>query len=126
MKTDLISFLLYLYFGALWLIPIAFIIRSKNRDVRFVVRKLLFPLQYLLQVIFERGTGNSRAATRFMHIIVFFFSETFLLGAFAILGIFNEPFSNHTPMLLFLAYYFPIAAISFWFQPHANKSYLTK
>ncbi|MDN6572582.1 MAG: hypothetical protein L0L22_16535 [Staphylococcus equorum] len=126
MKTDFVGILLYLYFGCLWLIPIVFIIRSKHNDVRFVVRKLLFPLQYLLQVTFEKVTGNSRAATRFMHIIVFFFSETFLLGAFAILGVFNEPFSNHTPMLLFIAYYFPISAISFWFQPHASKSYLTK
>lgn len=126
MKTEIMSILLYLYFGCLWLIPFVFISRSQNHDVRFVVRKLLFPLQYLLQMIFERATGNSRTATRLLHIFVLFFSEFFLMGALILLGFFSESFRNHTPMLLFIAYYFPLAALLFCFQPHADKSYRTK
>ena len=49
MKTQLMDYWLYLYLGCIYLVPLFRIIKLNNNDTRFMLRKLLFPLEYLIQ-----------------------------------------------------------------------------
>jgi hypothetical protein len=71
MKTQLMDYWLYLYLGCIYLVPLFRIIKLNNNDTRFMLRKLLFPLEYLIQVKAEQAFNNSRSATRLIHILLF-------------------------------------------------------
>lgn len=87
-----------------------------------MLRKLLFPLKYLIQVKAEQAFNNSRSATRLIHILVWCVSILGLVGASIPLVMLNEPLQNHTALLVFITYYCMVAPMAYWFQPHANIS----
>ena len=126
MKTHLMNYWLYLYLGCIYFLPLLSIIKSKDTDTRFMLRKLLFPLEYLIQVKVERFTHYSRSATRLIHILVWPMSVLGLVGVSIPLTVFNEPLESHTALLLFITYYCMLAPITFWFQPRADISTQTK
>lgn len=47
MATKLLDFWLYLYLGCIYFVPLVVIMRSKDTDGRFLLRKMLFPLELL-------------------------------------------------------------------------------
>ncbi len=120
MATKLLDFWLYLYLGCIYFVPLVVIMRSKDTDGRFLLRKMLFPLEYLIQLKLEQATNYSRSATRLGHIFIWFLSIFGLMIATLPLYIFNEPYENHTTMLMLIAYYLMLAPISFWFQPRPS------
>lgn len=122
MQTKLINGWLYLYLFCIYFLPLISIIRSKVPDNRFLLRKMLFPMEYLIQIKLEHTTNYNRSATRLGHILVWFFSLFGLLIATVPMYIFNEPYEKHTAILLFIIYYLMIAPISFWFQPRTHHS----
>lgn len=126
MKTQLMDYWLYLYLGCIYLVPLFRIIKLNNNDTRFMLRKLLFPLEYLIQVKAEQAFNNSRSATRLIHILLFPMSVLGLVGASIPLQIINEPMMKHTTILVFITYYCMVATIAFWFQPRADRSSQTK
>lgn len=126
MKTQLMDYWLYLYLGCIYLVPLFRIIKLNNNDTRFMLRKLLFPLEYLIQVKAEQALNNSRSATRLIHILLFPMSVLGLVGASIPLQIINEPMMKHTTILVFITYYCMVATIAFWFQPRADRSSQTK
>lgn len=126
MKTQLLDYWLYLYLGCIYLVPLFRIIKLNNNDTRFMLRKLLFPLEYLIQVKAEQAFNNSRSATRLIHILLFPMSVLGLVGASMPLVSLNEPMMKHTAILVFITYYCMLAPITFWFQPKAGKIYKTK
>ncbi|HGM4750254.1 TPA: hypothetical protein ACKPXR_002694, partial [Enterococcus faecalis] len=83
-------------------------------------------LEYLIQLKLEQATNYSRSATRLGHIFIWFLSIFGLMIATLPLYIFNEPYENHTTMLMLIAYYLMLAPISFWFQPRADRLYLSQ
>ena len=126
MKTQLMDYWLYLYLGCIYLVPLFRIIKLNNNDTRFMLRKLLFPLEYLIQVKAEQAFNNSRSATRLIHILLFPMSVLGLVGASMPLVSLNEPMMKHTAILVFITYYCMVAIIAFWFQPRADRSSQTK
>lgn len=126
MKTQLMVYWLYLYLGCIYFLPLVRLIKNKNTDTRFMLRKLVFPLEYLIQVRVEQFTHYSRSATRLIHILLFPMSVLGMIGASIPLQIVNEPMEKHTPLLLFITYYCMVATIAFWFQPRADRSSQTK
>ena len=126
MKTQLMDYWLYLYLGCIYLVPLFRIIKLNNNDTRFMLRKLLFPLEYLIQVKAEQAFNNSRSATRLIHILLFPMSVLGLVGASMPLVSFNEPMMKHTAILVFITYYCMLAPITFWFQPREVRSSQTK
>lgn len=70
MKTQLLNYWLYLYLGGIYLLPLFGIMRLNNGDTRFMLRKLLFPFEYLVQIKVEKGFNYSRSATRLIHMLV--------------------------------------------------------
>lgn len=126
MKTQIMDYWLYLYLGCIYLVPLFRIIKLNNNDTRFMLRKLLFPLEYLIQVKAEQALNNSRSATRLIHILLFPMSVLGLVGASIPLQIINEPMMKHTTILVFITYYCMVATIAFWFQPRADRSSQTK
>lgn len=81
MKTQLLDYWLYLYLGCIYLVPLFAILKLNNGDTRFMLRKLLFPLEYLIQVKAEQAFSNSRSATRLIHILLWCVSILGLVGA---------------------------------------------
>lgn len=128
MKTQLYDYLLWLYLILLWGIPlfITFKIKATNDSI-FFIRKLLFPLQYLVQLLAERITSNSRSGTRLVHILGFLFAEGYLMILpFIPLYLVNEPPEHHMAVMFSIMYYMLLGWISFWFQPRGNDRYKTK
>lgn len=122
MQSHLINFWLYLYLSCIYFLPLIKLIRLKERDTKFLLRKMLFPLEYLIQIKLEKTTNYSRSAIRLGHILVWLMSIFGLMFATVPLYIFNEPYENHTSILLFITYYLMFAPISFWFQPRSYHS----
>lgn len=122
MQKDLISFWLYLYLSCIYFLPLVRLMRSSKQDSQFLLRKLLFPLEYLIQVKLEKTTNYSRSAIRLGHILVWLFSIFGLMLATVPMYIFDEPYENHTSILLFITYYLMFAPISFWFQPRSYQN----
>ena len=81
MKTQLMDYWLYFYLGCIYLVPLFRIIKLNNNDTRFMLRKLFFPLEYLIQVKAEQAFNNSRSATCLIHILLFPMSVLGLVGA---------------------------------------------
>jgi len=86
----------------------------------FMLRKLFFPLEYIIQVKVEKGLSYSRSATHLIHILVWCVSILGLVGASIPLVMLNEPLQKHTALLVFITYYCMVAPMAYWFQPHAN------
>ena len=126
MKTQLLDYWLYFYLGCIYLVPLFGVLKINNGDTRFMLRKLLFPLEYLIQFKAEQAFNNSRSAVRLIHILVFCVSILGLVGASIPLVALNEPMMKHTAILVFITYYCMLAPITFWFQPYANISTKTK
>lgn len=126
MKTQLLNYWLYLYLGCIYLVPLFGVLKINNGDTRFMLRKLLFPLEYLIQFKAEQAFNNSRSAVRLIHILVFCVSILGLVGASIPLIALNESMMKHTALLVFITYYCMLAPITFWFQPRANISTKTK
>ena len=126
MKTQLLDYWLYFYLGCIYLVPLFRFIKLNNNDTRFMLRKLFFPLEYLIQVKAEQAFNNSRSATRLIHILLFPMSVLGLVGASMPLVSLNEPMMKHTAILVFITYYCMVATIAFWFQPRADRSSQTK
>lgn len=122
MQSHLINFWLYLYLSCIYFLPLIKLIRLKERDTKFLLRKMLFPLEYLIQIKLEKTTNYSRSAIRLGHILVWLMSIFGLMFATVPIYIFNEPYENHTSILLFITYYLMFAPISFWFQPRSYRS----
>lgn len=126
MKTQLLDYWLYFYIGCIYLVPLFGVLKINNGDTRFMLRKLLFPLEYLIQFKAEQAFNNSRSAVRLIHILVFCVSILGLVGASIPLITLNEPMMKHAALLVFITYYCMLAPITFWFQPRANISTQTK
>lgn len=126
MKTQLLDYWLYFYLGCIYLVPLFGVLKINNGDTRFMLRKLLFPLEYLIQFKAEQAFNNSRSAVRLIHILVFCVSILGLVGASIPLITLNEPMMKHTAILVFITYYCMLAPITFWFQPRADRSSQTK
>ena len=122
MQSHLINFWLYLYLSCIYLLPLIKLIRLKEQDTKFLLRKMLFPLEYLIQIKLEKTTNYSRSAIRLGHILVWLFSIFGLMLATVPMYIFDEPYENHTSILLFITYYLMSAPISFWFQPRSYQN----
>jgi len=122
MQSHLINFWLYLYLSCIYLLPLIKLIRLKEQDTKFLLRKMLFPLEYLIQIKLEKTTNYSRSAIRLGHILVWLMSIFGLMFATVPIYIFNEPYENHTSILLFITYYLMFAPISFWFQPRSYQN----
>lgn len=126
MKKELLDIWLYTYLGLIYFVPMIFIIKSKENDNRFFLRRLLFPLEYIIQVRIERSVNYSRSATRLVHILFFIITPYILIPAIAVLILFNETYDNHMTAIMTLYLYQLLATFAFFFQPKSHKSYRTK
>ena len=109
-----------------WIIPAIGIIKFSKYDNRFLCRQWLFPMQYWLQVTFEKLTGSSRFLLRLLHIFSPFITIYLVFPAGLALKAFHEPFDQHYGTFYSLVFYLLLSALSFWFQPKAGKVYKTK
>lgn len=108
-----------------WLVPIIGIFKNRRIDDRFLIRQWLFPLQYWLQVLFERISGNRRIVVRILQvlsIIITFFCGLIVLLIFSAFDI--NAAKHFTVFILFE--YLLVSSIAYWFQPKAGKVYKTK
>lgn len=55
-----------------WIIPAIGIAKNHLVDDRFFIRQWLFPMQYWLQLLFERISGNRRIVVRILQIMSLF------------------------------------------------------
>lgn len=53
-----------------WIVPAIGIAKNHLVDDRFFIRQWLFPMQYWLQLLFERISGNRRIVVRFYRLLV--------------------------------------------------------
>lgn len=60
MKAQIVDSIIILNLCSIWIIPAIGILRFHKYDNRFLCRQWLFPMQYWLQVTFEKLTGNRR------------------------------------------------------------------
>jgi len=108
-----------------WLVPIIGIFKNRRIDDRFLIRQWLFPLQYWLQVLFERISGNRRIVVRILQvlsIIITFFCGLIVLLIFSAFDI--NVAKHFTVFILFE--YLLVSSIAYWLQPKAGKVYKTK
>lgn len=126
MKSEVVSIMLNGCTTLIWLIPAAGIIKARKIDDRFFIRQWLFPLQYWLQVLFEKMSGNRRIVVRILQIFSPIVTFYLLIPSALILKFFNESFTKRYGALFFLMYYLLFASVAYWFQPKAGKVYKTK
>lgn len=112
---------LYFYISCIYFLPLIALMRSSNKSSNFLLRRLLFPFEYLIQRRLEKITNYNRGSIRVVHIFIWFFSIFSLMFATAPLIFFHEPLENHTTLLLFITYYCMLAPFCFWFQPRNLK-----
>ena len=55
-----------------WIVPAIGIAKNHLVDDRFFIRQWLFPMQYWLQLLFERISGNRRIVVRILQIMSLF------------------------------------------------------
>ncbi|EJO04670.1 hypothetical protein AO462_05810 [Oenococcus oeni] len=126
MKSEVVSIMLNGCTTLIWLIPAVGIIKTHKIDDRFFIRQWLFPLQYWLQVLFEKMSGNRRIVVRILQILSPLVTFYLLIPSALFLKLFNESFTKHYAALFFLMYYLFFAAVAYWFQPRSGKVYRTK
>lgn len=108
-----------------WLVPIIGIFKNRRIDDRFLIRQWLFPLQYWLQVLFERISGNRRIVVRILQIMSLFITYFCGLLMLMIFSAFDGNLLKH-PEAFLLFEYLLVSSIAYWFQPKAGKVYKTK
>ncbi|MGL2330436.1 hypothetical protein ACFIVJ_09140 [Oenococcus oeni] len=126
MKSEVVSIMLNGCTTLIWLIPAVGIIKTRKIDDRFFLRQWLFPLQYWLQVLFEKMSGNRRIVVRILQILSPLVTFYLLIPSALFLKLFNESFTKHYGALFFLMYYLLFASVAYWFQPISGKVYRTK
>lgn len=107
-----------------WIIP-AIGIAKKLIDDRFFIRQWLFPMQYWLQLLFERISGNRRIVVRILQIMSLFITYFGGLLMLMIFSVFDGNLLKH-PEAFLLFEYLLVSSIAYWFQPKAGKVYKTK
>jgi hypothetical protein len=123
MKAQIVDSIIILNLCSIWIIPAIGILRFHKYDNRFLCRQWLFPMQYWLQVTFEKLTGNRRFLVRLLHIFSPFITIYLIFPAGLALKAFHEPFARHYVSLYSLVFYLFLSALLYWFQPKAGKVY---
>ena len=108
-----------------WIIPAIGIAKNHLVDDRFFIRQWLFPMQYWLQLLFERISGNRRIVVRILQIMSLFITYFCGLLMLMIFSVFDENLLKH-PEAFLLFEYLLVSSIAYWFQPKAGKVYKTK
>ena len=108
-----------------WIIPAIGIAKKHLVDDRFFIRQWLFPMQYWLQLLFERISGNRRIVVRILQIMSLFITYFCGLLMLMIFSVFDGNFLKH-PEAFLLFEYLLVSSIAYWFQPKAGKVYKTK
>lgn len=108
-----------------WIIPAIGIAKNHLVDDRFFIRQWLFPLQYWLQLLFERISGNRRIVVRILQIMSLFITYFGGLLMLMIFSVFDGNLLKH-PEAFLLFEYLLVSSIAYWFQPKAGKVYKTK
>ena len=108
-----------------WIIPAIGIAKNHLVDDRFFIRQWLFPMQYWLQLLFERISGNRRIVVRILQIMSLFITYFGGLLMLMIFSVFDGNLLKH-PEAFLLFEYLLVSSIAYWFQPKAGKVYKTK
>ena len=108
-----------------WIVPAIGIAKNHLVDDRFFIRQWLFPMQYWLQLLFERISGNRRIVVRILQIMSLFITYFCGLLMLMIFSVFDGNFLKH-PEAFLLFEYLLLSSIAYWFQPKAGKVYKTK
>ncbi|MBU7481790.1 MULTISPECIES: hypothetical protein [Lactobacillaceae] len=108
-----------------WIIPAIGIAKKHLVDDRFFIRQWLFPMQYWLQLLFERISGNRRIVVRILQIMSLFITYFGGLLMLMIFSVFDGNLLKH-PEAFLLFEYLLVSSIAYWFQPKAGKVYKTK
>ena len=108
-----------------WIIPAIGIAKKHLVDDRFFIRQWLFPMQYWLQLLFERISGNRRIVVRILQIMSLFITYFCGLLMLMIFSVFDGNLLKH-PEAFLLFEYLLVSSITYWFQPKAGKVYKTK
>lgn len=108
-----------------WIIPAIGIAKNHLIDDRFFIRQWLFPMQYWLQLLFERISGNRRIVVRILQIMSLFITYFGGLLMLMIFSVFDGNLLKH-PEAFLLFEYLLVSSIAYWFQPKAGKVYKTK
>ncbi|QTF54961.1 hypothetical protein J4Q33_15165 (plasmid) [Lactiplantibacillus plantarum] len=108
-----------------WIIPAIGIAKKHLVDDRFFIRQWLFPMQYWLQLLFERISGNRRIVVRIFQIMSLFIMYFCGLLMLMIFSVFDGILLKH-PEAFLLFEYLLVSSIAYWFQPKAGKVYKTK
>ncbi|MFS8962007.1 hypothetical protein NYF20_02140 [Lactobacillus delbrueckii] len=108
-----------------WIIPAIGIAKKHLVDDRFFIRQWLFPMEYWLQRLFERISGNRRIVVRILQIMSLFITCFCGLLMLMIFSVFDENLLKH-PEAFLLFEYLLVSSIAYWFQPKAGKIYKTK
>jgi len=108
-----------------WIIPAIGIAKKHLVDDRFFIRQWLFPMQYWLQLFFERISGNRRIVVRILQIMSLFI--TYFCGLLMLMSFcaVDGNLLQHPEALLTFEYLL-VSSIAYWFQPKAGKIYKTK
>ena len=108
-----------------WIIPVIGIAKKHLVDDRLFIRQWLFPMQYWLQLLFERISGNRRIVVRIFQIMSLFITYFCGLLMLMIFSVFDGNLLKH-PEAFLLFEYLLVSSIAYWFQPKAGKIYKTK
>lgn len=108
-----------------WIVPVIGIAKKHLVDDRFFIRQWLFPMQYWLQLLFERISGNRRIVVRVLQIMSLFITYFCGLIMLMIFSAFDGHLLKH-PEAFLLFEYLLVSSIAYWFQPKAGKVYKTK
>ncbi|WEB10735.1 hypothetical protein [Lacticaseibacillus rhamnosus] len=108
-----------------WIVPAIGIAKNHLVDDRFFIRQWLFPMQYWLQLLFERISGNRRIVVRILQIMSLFITYFGGLLMLMIFSVFDGNLLKH-PEAFLLFEYLLVSSIAYWFQPKAGKVYKTK
>ena len=107
------------------IIPAIGIAKKHLVDDRFFIPQWLFPMQYWLQLLFERISGNRRIVVRILQIMSLFITYFCGLLMLMIFSVFDGNLLKH-PEAFLLFEYLLVSSIAYWFQPKAGKVYKTK
>lgn len=114
-----------IYMVAFWFVPLVAIVKFHKYDSRFYFRQWLFPLQFLLQLFFERLTNNQRIAVRVLHVFSPIITTISVFILLIIVFATTGKLEGHYNIMM-LEGYLLVSSIAFWFQPRAGKIYKTK
>ena len=108
-----------------WIIPAIGIAKNHLVDDRFFIRQWLFPMQYWLQLLFERISGNRRIVVRILQIMSLFITYFCGLLMLLVFSAFDINTAKHFSVFILFEYLL-VSSIAYWFQPKAGKIYKTK